>query len=144
VSHIMFKHATVCGSLRLSVLCATVQSFSGGKIHSYQVWFSLLFSSFFIKICVAISQNRFVFWHHINIPWKPHLPVLHIISHTAVFLRSRDSVVGMTTSYGLDDRGVRVQVPVGSRIFSSPHCPDRLWGPPNLLSNWYQGLFPRG
>jgi hypothetical protein len=40
--------------------------------------------------------------------------------------RSRDSSVGIATGYGLDDRWVRVQVPVGSRIFTSPRRPDRL------------------
>jgi hypothetical protein len=55
-----------------------------------------------------------------------------------------DSTVGIATDYGLDDRGVRVRVAVGSRIFSSPRRPDQLWGPPNLLSNGYQELFPRG
>jgi hypothetical protein len=30
------------------------------------------------------------------------------------------------TGYGLDDRGVGVRVPVGSRIFSSPRRPERL------------------
>jgi hypothetical protein len=37
-----------------------------------------------------------------------------------------DSVVGIATSFWLDDRGVRVQVPVGPRIFSSLDRPDRL------------------
>jgi hypothetical protein len=46
---------------------------------------------------------------------------------------NRDSSVGIATDYGLDDRGVAVRVPVGSRIFSSPCRLDRLWGPPNLL-----------
>jgi hypothetical protein len=58
--------------------------------------------------------------------------------------RSRNSVVGIAISNGLDDWGVGVWVPVGSRIFSSPRQPDRLWGPSNFLSNGYWGLFPRG
>jgi hypothetical protein len=32
---------------------------------------------------------------------------------------SRDSVFGIATGYGLDDQGVGVGVPVGSRIFTS-------------------------
>jgi hypothetical protein len=41
----------------------------------------------------------------------------------------------LATGYGLDDQGLGVQVPVGARIFTSPCCPDRLWGTPNLVSN---------
>jgi hypothetical protein len=57
---------------------------------------------------------------------------------------SRERSVGIETGCGLDGRGVGVRVPVGSRIFSSPHRPDRFWGPPSLLSNGYRELFPRG
>jgi hypothetical protein len=38
----------------------------------------------------------------------------------------------LATSYGLEDSGVGVQIPLGSRIFFSPRRPGRLWGPPNL------------
>jgi hypothetical protein len=33
------------------------------------------------------------------------------------YMTFRDSAVGITTGYGLDDRGVRVRVPVEARIF---------------------------
>jgi hypothetical protein len=60
-----------------------------------------------------------------------------------LFTRSWERLVGIATGYGLDDRGVGFRVPVGSRIFSSPRYPDRLWGPPSLLSNGFLGLLLR-
>jgi hypothetical protein len=40
------------------------------------------------------------------------------------FQGSRDRVVGIVTGYGLDDGGVGVRVPVGSRIFTTACRPD--------------------
>jgi hypothetical protein len=59
-------------------------------------------------------------------------------------LENLGSAVGIATGYGLNDRGVGVRVPVGSRIFSCPRRPDWLWGLPNLLSKGYWGFFPGG
>jgi hypothetical protein len=56
----------------------------------------------------------------------------------------RDSAVSIAPGYGLDDREVGVRVPVGSRIFTSPCRPDRLWGPRNLLYNEYREFYTRG
>jgi hypothetical protein len=52
--------------------------------------------------------------------------IIIIIIIIIIIVRSRDSVVGIATSYGLEDRGVGVRVPVVSRIFSAPNRPDRL------------------
>jgi hypothetical protein len=50
---------------------------------------------------------------------------------------SRDSSVGIATDYELDGW---YSIPGKRKIFfSSPRRPDRLWGPPSLLSNGYQG-----
>jgi hypothetical protein len=58
------------------------------------------------------------------------------------YRESRDSVVGIATCYWLDNQGVGVRVPVGTRISISPRRPKRLWGPSSLLSNWYRTLSP--
>jgi hypothetical protein len=73
-----------------------------------------------------------------------HFTPLYYLVFVTYLLVSRDSAVGIATGYGLDDCEVGVRVPVGSRIFTSPCCPDRLWDPPNILYNGSRGLFPGG
>jgi hypothetical protein len=53
--------------------------------------------------------------------------------------QSQDSSVGIVTVWRLvfDSRQ-------GPGFFSFAQCPDRFWGRPNLLSNGYWLLFPRG
>jgi hypothetical protein len=61
--------------------------------------------------------------------------MLYIVNNIHLFIRNTDISTrqnvnlfppSIATSYGLDNRGVGVRVPVGSRIFSSPNRPDRL------------------
>jgi hypothetical protein len=61
---------------------------------------------------------------------------------TFAWSKSRDSSVGIATGYGLGDREFGVGVPVGSRMFSSPRFPDRLWGPPASYPMGTGGSFP--
>jgi hypothetical protein len=52
--------------------------------------------------------------------------------------RSRNSSDGIATGYRLDCLG---SIPGrGKRFFSSPRCPDQLWGPPSLLFSGYLGV----
>jgi hypothetical protein len=49
-------------------------------------------------------------------------------------------IVGIATGYRLDGWG---SIPArDKRVFSSPQHPDRLWGPPSLLSNVNSKIFP--
>jgi hypothetical protein len=56
-------------------------------------------------------------------------------------IRSRDNSVGTATGNGLDGRGENLS---RANIFPSPQRPDRLRGPPSLLSNEYRRPFLRG
>jgi hypothetical protein len=82
-------------------------------------------------LCVDARELRLV----------PICPVALLKKNTYLYSRVR---FGIATGYGLDDGGVGVLVPVGSRTFFSPRRPDRFGGPSSLISNGYQGLFPRG
>jgi hypothetical protein len=76
--------------------------------------------------------------------WMYRTTIYYYYYYYYYYYWSQDGVVGIATGYGLDDRGVGVRVPIGSRNFSSPHRSPRLWGPPSLLSNWYRGPFIGG
>jgi hypothetical protein len=59
--------------------------------------------------------------------YVPEDGILHIhnVKHFGLI---SDSAVGIGTGYEMKYRGVGVQVPVGSRIFSSPLRPDQILG----------------
>jgi hypothetical protein len=60
------------------------------------------------------------------------------------WLRRRDSVIVIETGYGLDDKGIGVRVPVGSRTFSSPCRPVWIWVHPTFYEMSNEGSFRRG
>jgi hypothetical protein len=51
-------------------------------------------------------------------------PVSIFVSY--VMRKIRDGIVGIAAGYGLEERGVGVRAPPGSRTFSSPRRPERL------------------
>jgi hypothetical protein len=56
------------------------------------------------------------------------------------------SVVGIATAYWLDDWGIRIRVPVGLKIVTSPYHSGLSCDPVSLLSNvyWWQPYAPAG
>jgi hypothetical protein len=66
-----------------------------------------------------------------------HVDNCTLMWYITLWKRCQDSSVGIVTGYGLDGR---ILIPGrGKRFLSTPQCPDRLWGPPSLLSNWAGG-----
>jgi hypothetical protein len=65
--------------------------------------------------------------------YATHFIKTHRKFFDGTLLRSRDSVVGIVTRYGLDDPGIESR---WGEIFRT--YPDRLRGPPSLLYNGYR------
>jgi hypothetical protein len=71
-----------------------------------------------------------------------HIFCSNVIDSVNVIL-NRDIAGVIATGYGLDGRGIGVQVPIGERLFSSPRRPHRLSDPHSFVSNEYRGIFTR-
>jgi hypothetical protein len=58
---------------------------------------------------------------------------------------SQVSSVSIVSDYRLDDRVIKVcSLAETKGLFLQPLCPDRLWGPPSLLSKGYWGVLSPG
>jgi hypothetical protein len=102
----------------------------------------LLGCSFPLPLFSLITTKIILFCHKFECSFT-----IFLISYMVDLLtpyRSRDSAFGIATSYGLDDRGVGVRFPLGSRIFSSPRLSDGLWAHPASYQMGGGGSFPGG
>jgi hypothetical protein len=67
---------------------------------------------------------------------------VYFVSINDILMWMYDSSVGIAIGYGL---GGWSSIPGrGKGFFSTSQRSDRVWGPPSLLYNAYQGLFPWG
>jgi hypothetical protein len=106
------------------------------------IWHKTLFMCSYKSHIINIKISGWVLWNLVWILWHYRHPSLHIFNSVPQKHKNRVRVVSIATGYGLHDPGFGVRAPVGARIFTSPCRPDQLWGPPNFLSNGYQGFFP--
>jgi hypothetical protein len=60
--------------------------------------------------------------------------------YVLLIYQSQERVVGIATGCGLDDRGVGVRVPVGSRILSSPKSSRPALGSTQPPIQWIPGI----
>jgi hypothetical protein len=98
----------------------------------------------FPQFCIELQNvffevnNFYQRCYESGLPTVQQVPLLHAVNPL------RQPCIIVLIGYGLDNRGFGVRALVGSRILSFSCHPDRFWGPPSLLSNWYGGSLPRG
>jgi hypothetical protein len=119
-------HSTGCGpNSQVAILCGGKRVFSSSQ-RPYRLWDARMITH------LHLAPRWRMMEQDLHSPVRLHGVVLNKLSTRTTlalplpYLGSRDSVVGITTGYGLDDRGVGVLVPVGSKIFSFARRPDRL------------------
>jgi hypothetical protein len=97
-------------------------------------WLLSFLSSYYYRNCYYCQRGCYVLPLALPLPsLLLLLLLLYLLLQLLVLLLLL--LWDIATGYRLDIQGVGVRVPVGARIFTSPCCPDRLWGPPSLLSN---------
>jgi hypothetical protein len=135
------RNLLVCTSNKLTCLRLTGQSQSwiavlgllcryGSESDSKLVYAQTLVFSLMEGLCSVEINSEFI--DRISTVWFNTV-------HNYEYWR-RESLVGIATGYRLDDKGVGVWAPVGSRNFSSLLRPDRFRGSPSLLSNEYRKI----
>jgi hypothetical protein len=92
-----------------------------------------------LLFCLQFYRNRVRYFINQQFCKMPHIkPRMLIIRFMTTGLAQ--AVECLTTGWTTGRSGFDPRQ--GWRIY--PVCPDRLWGPPSLLSNGYRGSFPRG
>jgi hypothetical protein len=95
---------------------------------SFTFWYIIFLSHFFVTLCHS----------------PPHFICVSVFIYSS-FLQSRDSSVGITLGYGLNDRGTRIRFPEGAGNFSLHHRVQN--GSGAHLASYpmgTRGSFPRG